>query len=129
MLYPSTYVMIRVSSPGSPKTPSTNSGIEVKLYLLQDLPSSKLNLLETNKQKKTVEAIPPGRDNIVARCVVQVGPGLIGSEKCNPRQILADFRKLQFCDITVYFDFSQRLNNSKGGKLQVNYMLNQAIQN
>lgn len=41
-----TYVMIRVSSPGSPKTPSTNSGRDVKLYLLQDLPSSKLNLVE-----------------------------------------------------------------------------------
>lgn len=39
-----TYVMMRVSSPGSPKTPSTNSGRDVKLYLLQDLPSSKLNL-------------------------------------------------------------------------------------
>lgn len=41
-----TYVMMRVSSPGSPKTPSTNSGRDVKLYLLQDLPSSKLNLEE-----------------------------------------------------------------------------------
>lgn len=37
--------MIRVSSPGSPRTPSTKSGIDVKLYLLQDLPSSKLNLM------------------------------------------------------------------------------------
>lgn len=45
--------MIRVSSPGSPRTPSTKSGIDVKLYLLQDLPSSKLNLM-TGKKKITV---------------------------------------------------------------------------
>jgi hypothetical protein len=37
--------MISVSSPGSPRTPSTKSGMDVKLYLLQDLPSSKLNLV------------------------------------------------------------------------------------
>lgn len=47
----STYVMIRVSSPGSPRTPSTKRGIDVKLYLLQDLPSSKLNLM-TEEEKK-----------------------------------------------------------------------------
>lgn len=37
--------MISVSSPGSPRTPSTKSGMDVKLYLLQDRPSSKLNLM------------------------------------------------------------------------------------
>jgi len=42
--------MMRVSSPGSPRTPSTKRGIDVKLYLLQDLPSSKLNLM-TEKKK------------------------------------------------------------------------------
>lgn len=39
-----THVMMRVSSPGSPSTPSTNRGVFVKLYLFQKSPSSKLNL-------------------------------------------------------------------------------------
>lgn len=39
-----THVMMRVSSPGSPSTPSTNRGVFVKLYLFQKCPSSKLNL-------------------------------------------------------------------------------------
>lgn len=39
-----THVMMRVSSPGSPSTPSTNRGVLVKLYLFHCRPSSKLNL-------------------------------------------------------------------------------------
>lgn len=39
-----THVMISVSSPGSPSTPSTNRGVLVKLYLFHCRPSSKLNL-------------------------------------------------------------------------------------
>lgn len=39
-----TYVIIWVSMPGSTRDPSTKSGVDVKLYLLQDLPSSKLTL-------------------------------------------------------------------------------------
>lgn len=46
--------MIRVSSPGSPKTPSTKSGIDVKLYLLQDLPSSKLNLMKVKNNRHKI---------------------------------------------------------------------------
>lgn len=48
-----TYVIISVSSPGSPKTPSTNRGDEVKLYLFHTLPSSKLNLYRN--QQHTAE--------------------------------------------------------------------------
>lgn len=39
-----TYVIMRVSSPGSPSTPSTNRGVFVKLYLFHCRPSSRLNL-------------------------------------------------------------------------------------
>lgn len=39
-----THVIMRVSSPGSPSTPSTNRGMLVKLYLFHCCPSSKLNL-------------------------------------------------------------------------------------
>lgn len=46
--------MIRVSSPGSPKTPSTKSGMDVKLYLLQDLPSSKLNLMKEKNNRHQI---------------------------------------------------------------------------
>lgn len=43
-----THVMMRVSSPGSPSTPSTNRGVLVKVYLFHWRPSSKLNLGNTN---------------------------------------------------------------------------------
>lgn len=47
-----THVMMRVSSPGSPRTPSTNRGLLVKLYLFQKCPSSKLNLGRKKKKKR-----------------------------------------------------------------------------
>lgn len=43
------YVIMRVSSPGSPNTPSTYSGEEVNRYLSQFLPSSKLSLRERTR--------------------------------------------------------------------------------
>lgn len=59
-----TYVIMSVSSPGSPRTPSTNSGVLVKANLLHCRPSSKLNLGKTESSRYSHEALlPPLKQN------------------------------------------------------------------
>lgn len=54
-----THVIIRVSSPGSLSTPSTNRGELVKLYLFHCRPSSKLNLGTQTAVTQGAAANPP----------------------------------------------------------------------
>lgn len=68
-----THVMIRVSSPGSPSTPSTNRGELVKLYLFHWRPSSKLNL-GTQKQpsREAITLSDWARELMTLRVVWQI---------------------------------------------------------
>ena len=86
----STYVMMRVSSPGSPRTPSTKRGIDVKLYLLQDIPSSKLNLMteknnshRLSKENPFKEKILPTRTEYILEVPGALSKGAFDMNKCS----------------------------------------------